>query len=327
MPTSPADPMASLEGLRGRDLLSAADLDPDAWHQLFELAAALKREWQATGRHAREPLRGRAVALVFEHPSLRTRVSTELAVGQLGGQSVYLFGGDVGIGRREAAGEIGRTLGAWVAAIVARTLRDETVRELAAGAAVPVINGLTDREHPLQAVADVLTVAEALGGVGGRTVAFIGDGNNVAASLAIAVTSLGGLMRLATPGDYAPPGDLMAIAEARAQETGGRLELLRDRGAAATGAAILYTDVWTSMGMEAERDRRRTDLAGYAVSRALLAVASPGARVMHCLPAHPGEEIEAELIDDPASLIAQQAENRLHATKAVLAALLSYPEA
>ena len=322
-----AEPAASLGDLRGRDLLSAADLGPDAWRRLLELASALKAEWQATGRHDHEPLHGRAVALVFEHPSLRTRVSTELAVGQLGGQSVYLFGGDVGIGRRESADDIGRTLGAWVSAIVGRTLRDETVRELAAGASVPVINGLTDREHPLQAVADVLTVTEALGGVEGRIIAFIGDGNNVAASLTIAVTSLGGVMRLATPAEYAPPADLMAVAAERARSTGGRLELLRDPVAAARGADVLYTDVWTSMGMEAQRDRRRAELAGYSISRALLAQAAPDARVMHCLPAHPGEEIEAELLDAPASLIARQAENRLHATKAVLATLLSYPEA
>jgi ornithine carbamoyltransferase len=319
--------MASLDALRGRDLFSAADLDPGAWRQLLELAAALKVEWLATGRHPTEPLRGRAVALVFEHPSLRTRVSTELAVGQLGGQPIYLFGGDVGVGRREAAADIGRTLGAWVAAIVARTLRDETIRDLAAGADVPVVNGLTDREHPLQAVADALTLTEAFGGLGGRTVAFIGDGNNVAASLAIAVTSLGGNMRLATPPGYGPPDDLLAIADQRAGLTGGRLELLRDPAAAAHGANVLYTDVWTSMGMEAEADRRRADLAGYMVSRALLGVAAADARVMHCLPAHPGEEIEAELLEAPVSLIARQAENRLHATKAVLAALLSYPEA
>jgi ornithine carbamoyltransferase len=322
-----ADVTASLAALRGQDLFSAGDLDPVAWRRLLELASTLKAEWASTGRHVREPLRGRAVALVFEHPSLRTRVSTELAVGQLGGQSVYLFGGDVGIGRRESAEDIGRTLGAWVAAIVARTLRDTTIRELAVGANVPVVNGLTDREHPLQAVADVLTITEAFGGLDGRTVAFIGDGNNVAASLAIAVTSLGGTMRLATPAGYAPPDDLLAAAEARARQTGGRLELLRDPVEAARGATILYTDVWTSMGMEAERERRLADLAGYSVSRSLLAVADPGARVMHCLPAHPGEEIEAELLEGPVSLVARQAENRLHATKAVLAALLSYPEA
>jgi ornithine carbamoyltransferase len=323
---SAADPTPSPDPRRGRDLFSAADFDPDGWRRLLELASALKAEWQASGRHAHESLRGRAVALVFEQPSLRTRVSTELAVGQLGGQSVYLFGGDVGIGRREAADDIGRTLGAWVAAIVARTLHDETLRALADGAAVPVINGLTDREHPLQAVADVLTVVEAFGSVAGRTVTFVGDGNNVATSLAIAVTSLGGRMRLATPDAYAPPADLLAVAEARARATGGALEWLTDPMTAARGADVLYTDVWTSMGMEAERDRRRIELADYRISRALLARAAPDCRVMHCLPAHPGEEIDGELIEAPMSLIARQAENRLHATKAVLATLLAYPE-
>jgi ornithine carbamoyltransferase len=324
---TPAGVPGALAAIRGRDLFSAADLDTAGWQALVALARSLKAEWLADGRHDQEPLRGRAVALVFEHPSLRTRVSTELAIGQLGGQSLYLFGGDVGIGRRESASDIGRTLGAWVAAVVARTLLDETLRELADGADVPVVNGLTDREHPLQAAADVLTVTEAFGGLAGRTIAYIGDGNNVAASLAVAVTSLGGRMRLACPAGYGIPDDLAHEAAARANATGGSLKLSADPRTAADGADVLYTDVWTSMGMEDERDQRRSDLAGYAITADLLASAAPGARVMHCLPAHPGEEIEAGLLDHPASLIARQAENRLHATKAVLAALLSYPEA
>ena len=216
-------------------------------------------------------------------------MSTELAVGQLGGQSVYLFGGDVGIGRRESADDIGRTLGAWVSAIVGRTLRDETVRELAAGASVPVINGLTDREHPLQAVADALTITEALGGVEGRIIAFIGDGNNVAASLTIAVTSLGGVMRLATPAELCAArrpdgrGRLSGRGRPAVDWSCSRDPWSRPRG----GADVLYTDVWTSMGMEAERDRRRAELADYGISRALLAQAAPGCRVMHCLPRPP----------------------------------------
>jgi ornithine carbamoyltransferase len=311
----------------GADLLGAGALSSSGWSSLLADAARLKDEWQAQRRHATLPLQGRAVALVFEHPSLRTRISTELAIGQLGGQAVYLVGADVGLGRRESAHDVARTLGTWVSAIVARTLHDATLREMAAATDVPVVNGLTDREHPLQAAADVLTISEACGGLAGRTVTFIGDGNNVAASLAIAVTSLGGRMRLACPPGYRPPDDLLELATARASASGGALELHHDPALAAAGADILYTDVWTSMGQEAERPRRRDDLAGFTIDGPLLALAKPTAWVMHCLPAHRGEEIEADVLEGPRSLVGQQAENRLHAVKAVLAALLSYPAA
>jgi ornithine carbamoyltransferase len=311
----------------GSDLLGAGALSSAGWSTMLADSARLKAEWQRHGEHATQPLRGRSVALVFEHPSLRTRISTELAVGQLGGQAVYLVGSDVGLGRRESAHDIGRTLGAWVSAIVARTLHDETLREIAAATDVPVVNGLTDREHPLQAIADVLTIAEACGGVSGRTVTFVGDGNNVAASLAIAVTSLGGRMRLACPPGHRPPDDLLALAATRAAEGGGSLELHDEPGLAAASADILYTDVWTSMGQESERPRRRDELAGFTIDAALLARARPGAWVMHCLPAHRGEEIDADILEGPRSLVPQQAENRLHAIKAVLVALLSYPPA
>lgn len=328
-PGSAAMPLPDEGGLlaSGADLLSAAALSPAGWAAMLAEAGRLKAEWHASRRHAAQPLRGRAVALVFEHPSLRTRISTELAVAQLGGQAVYLVGTDVGLGRRESASDIARTLDRWVSAIVARTIHDATLRELADAAEVPVVNGLTDREHPLQAVADVLTIAEALGRVAGRTVVFVGDGNNVAASLAIAVTSLGGHMRLAVPSGYRPPEDLLALARVRAAETGGSLELLDDPRAAADGADILYTDVWTSMGQEAEREQRRRDLAGFAIDAALLAVAPASAWVMHCLPAHRGEEIAADVVDGPRSLVPRQVENRLHATKAVLATIMSYPQA
>ncbi len=311
----------------GSDLLSAGALSPAGWEALLAGAAALKTEWLSARRHVVEPLRGRAVALVFEHPSLRTRISTELAIAQLGGQAVYLVGADVGLGRRESAADVARTLDRWVAAIVARTIHDATLQELAAAAEVPVVNGLTDREHPLQAAADVLTISEACGRVAGHTVAFVGDRNNVAASLAVAVTSLGGHMRLATPDGYLPAEDLLALARTRAARTGGSLELVGDPRAAADGADILYTDVWTSMGQGNERERRRSDLAGFTIDTTLLDVAPAHALVMHCLPAHRGEEIAADVLDGPRSLAPRQVENRLHAAKAILGALLSYPEA
>ncbi|MGH2408375.1 MAG: ornithine carbamoyltransferase [Candidatus Limnocylindrales bacterium] len=309
----------------GADLLGAGAISAAGWSALLDDSARLKAEWDGRHQHVGQPLRGRAVALVFEHPSLRTRISTELAIGQLGGQAVYLVGVDVGLGRRESAHDVARALGTWVAAIVARTIHHETLQEMADATDVPVINGLTDREHPLQAAADVLTIAQALGGVAGRIVTFVGDGNNVAASLAIAVTSLGGHMRLACPPGYRPPEDLLGLAAARGAATGGGLELREDPAAAAKGADILYTDVWTSMGQEGERAQRRHDLARFSIDAAMLARAAPGARVMHCLPAHRGEEISAEVLEGPRSLVLEQAANRLPTAKAVLAAVLSYP--
>jgi ornithine carbamoyltransferase len=266
------------------------------------------------------------VALVFEHPSLRTRISTELAVGQLGGQPVYLVGSDVGLGVRESAFDVGRMLGAWVAVIVARTARDATLRALAEAASIPVVNGLTDREHPLQAAADVLTVQQTLGGVAGRTIAFVGDGNNVAVSLAIAAGSLGAHVRLVTPTAFAPASDLVALARARAGAAGGGVEVHHgDPREALAGAQIIYTDVWTSMGQEVDRDLRRSAFAGYAVNDALMAAAPHDSYVMHCLPAHRGEEIDEAWLWGPRSLVERQAANRLPATRAVLAAVAGPP--
>jgi ornithine carbamoyltransferase len=320
----PGDPAAGAPSLApGADFLSAADLAPQGWRGLLDAAAERTAEWAARGEHADRPLAGRSVALLFEHPSLRTRLSTELAVGQLGGQPVYLVGSDVGLGRRESAADIARTLSAWVGAIVARTVEDATTRELARAAEVPVINGLTDREHPLQALADVLTIQEALGGVAGTTIAFVGDGNNVACSLAIAAGSLGATVRLVVPAAYAPPADLAALAAARAASGGGHVEVLHTTPAeGVSGADVVYTDVWTSMGRESESDGRRAAFAGYAVDDRLMAAAGSRSLVMHCLPAHRGEEIEAAWLEGPRSLVARQAHNRLPAAKAVLAAVI-----
>lgn len=304
----------------GADFLSAADLSPTGWRALIAAAGADPSEARS---ESRRPLAGRSVALVFEHPSLRTRISSELAVGQLGGQAVYLVGADVGLGVRESAADVGRTLGVWVAAIVARTVLDATLRELAAAAPVPVINGLTDREHPLQALADVLTIRQTLGDLAGRTVVFVGDGNNVAISLAIAAAALGARVRIATPVGHAPPADLLEVATARAAAGGGSIEVSHaDPRASLPDADIVYTDVWTSMGQEVERDRRRSAFAGYTVNDALMASAPAAARVMHCLPAHPGEEIDTAWLWGPRSLVERQAANRLPAARAVLAALV-----
>ena len=324
--SGPDDPVAGADSLlAGSDFLSAGDLSPHGWAALLEAAAGAASSATQHGQSDR-PLAGRSVALVFEHPSLRTRVSTELAVGQLGGQPVYLVGADVGLGVRESAADVARTLGAWCAAIVARTVHDATLRELAAAAEIPVVNGLTDREHPLQALADVLTVQQIFGGLAGRTIVFVGDGNNVACSLAVAAGSLGATVRLATPAAYAPRSDLLALAKSRAVSATGRVEAFHgDPREAVADADVVYTDVWTSMGHEVERGVRRSAFAAHAVNDRLMAAAPAGARIMHCLPAHRGEEIEEQWLSGPRSLVGLQSANRLPAAKAVLAALIGGP--
>ena len=232
------------------------------------------------------------------------------------------MGSDVGLGVRESAADVGRTLGAWVAAIVARTVHDATLRELAAASAVPVVNGLTDLEHPLQALADVLTIAQVLGGLRGSVVAFVGDGNNVASSLAIAAGALGAEVRLATPAAHAVPDRLVELARRRAAAGGGSIEVVHaDPRQALAGAQVVCTDVWTSMGQEVERDRRRSAFAGYTVNDTLMDAAPDDAWVMHCLPAHRGEEIEEAWLWGPRSLVQRQAANRLPAARAVLGAV------
>ncbi|HET7676627.1 MAG TPA: ornithine carbamoyltransferase [Candidatus Limnocylindrales bacterium] len=303
--------------------LSAADLDPAGWHGLLALSARLKAEWRLRRAHPTRPLRGRSAALLFEHPSLRTRTTFELAVRQLGGEAVHLAGAEVGLGMRESVGDVGRTLGRWVDVIVARTRRDATLRELAASAGVPVVNALTDREHPCQALADLLTIQERTGGVAGRTVVFIGDGNNVAASLAIAGVSLGATVRVVTPPGHELPEPVVQEAVAREREAGGRLELWHGPQAAVVDADVVYTDAWTSMGQEDERQDRLRTFAHYRVDERLLAAAPDHAVVLHCLPAHRGEEISDAVLDGVQSAAWQQAENRLHSAKAVLVGLLA----
>lgn len=288
----------SLLTLRGRDLLSIGDLDAAELHAVLDLAAEMK-----AGRQRERPLAGRAVAMLFQKPSMRTRVSFEVGIRRLGGYPVALGEQDVQIGVRETVADAAHVLSRYVDAIVARMRRHQDLVELAAAASVPVVNALTEVEHPCQVLADVLTMKEKLGGVAGKRLVFVGDGNNIARSLWLASQRLGFELTVVGPRAYALP-EAPSICTA-------------DVGAVA-GADAVYTDVWTSMGFEAERERRLADFRGYEVDAALMARA-PRAIFMHCLPAHRGEEVSDDVIDGPRSVVLEQAENRLHAQMALLA--------
>ena len=311
--------------LVGRDLLSVADLSAAEVGRVFATSTALKAEFRSTRRHAAPPLTGRTLAMLFQKPSLRTRVTFEAGMVQLGGHAIYLTH-DVVLGARESVRDVARNLERFVDGIVVRTGSHEVAVELAAQADIPVINGLTLREHPCQALADVFTISERFGRVEGLPVAFIGDGNNVYHSLALLGAALGMEIRLAHPPGYAPNERIVARARALAAATGGRLTFGHDPIAAVAGAAVVYTDAWTSMGQEAETEARRDAFAGFGVDDALMDAAGPDAVAMHCLPAHRGEEITSSVMDGPRSLIWEQSENRLHVQKALLVEVLGGSE-
>ncbi|MEO8476396.1 MAG: ornithine carbamoyltransferase [Actinomycetota bacterium] len=300
------------------DYLSVDDLEPDELSDLLDLAAKLKSD---PGAHA-ESLRGRSVALIFEKPSTRTRVSFEVGVAQLGGHAVVLSTNDLQLGRGETIEDTGKVLSRYVNAIVLRTFEQERLEVLAAAATVPVVNSLSDFEHPCQALADLLTVRERLGGLEGRVLAYLGDGNNVAHSLLLAGAKAGMTVRVATPPGFEPIPQVVQRATEIASVTGGTIETTDDAAEASTGADVLYTDVWASMGQEAESDERSLIFPLYQVNQALVDVAAADVVVLHCLPAHRGQEITAEVIDGPRSAVWDQAENRLHTQKALLLRLL-----
>lgn len=308
-------------GVPLRHLLSSADLDVAGLGRILDSAATL-REQRKQGRLP-QLLAGRQVALLFEKPSLRTRVTFDVGVSALGGHALYLGPDEVGIGRREAASDIGRNLSRWVDAIVLRTFAHDTMEELARAATVPVVNALTDREHPCQALADLLTLRQHLGELRGRTLAFVGDGNNVCHSLLLTGALAGLRLRVATPVGYEPDPRIVAKAVDLAHATGGSVTLGSDPAAAVRDADAVYTDAWTSMGAEAEADLRRLRFAGFRVDATLLAGA-PKALVMHCLPAHRGEEISDEALDGLSSVVLDQAENRLYVQQALLVDLLNH---
>jgi ornithine carbamoyltransferase len=308
--------------LAGRDFVSVADLGRAEVERVFARSLELKGEYLATGRHAEPPLVGRTLAMLFQHPSLRTRVTFEAGMTQLGGHAIYLAAGDVGLGLRETVSDVARNLDGFVDGIMARLAAHDVVVELASRAAIPVINALTDREHPCQALADMLTLRERFGSLDGLVLAFVGDGNNVYHSLALIGAAFGLEIRLAHPAGYGPDPSIVARATALANVSGGRIVVAGDPRETVRGAAVVYTDSWTSMGQEAETDVRREAFREYRLDRALLDEAGPDALAMHCLPAHRGEEITDEVMDGPRSLVWQQSENRLHAQKGLLAELL-----
>jgi ornithine carbamoyltransferase len=317
--------VTSVEGpptsLRGRDLLSAADFRAAEVERVFATAERLKAEFREERRHADLLLQGRTLAMLFQKPSLRTRVTFEAGMTQLGGAAIYLPE-DAVMGAREAVRDVARNLARFVDAIVARTGPHEVVLELAAQASVPVINGLTLREHPCQAFADVFTIREHLGRLDGGVITFVGDGNNVYHSLALVAAGFGMEVRLAHPAGYGPDPRIVAEAKERASATGGRLVFGGEPEELVRGADIVYTDAWTSMGQEVETEARRDAFAAYRVDDALMDAAGPDAMAMHCLPAHRGEEITSSVMDGPRSLIFDQSENRLHVQKALLVELI-----
>ena len=297
-----------------RHFLTIIDHDAATLRQLLTEAARLKAA-VARGDFA-ATLKNRVVSLVFEKPSLRTRVSFEAGVAQLGGVSLFQAGGEVGLGVRESLADFARTMSQYVNCIVLRVFKQATVEGVAQWSSVPVINGLSDTSHPCQAMADLLTVQECFGEVAGKTIAFVGDGNNVARSLAIGCGKLGARFILSCPPGYGFPSGFDAKY---AKGVGPKLpDEIRDPAEAVRTADIIYTDVWTSMGQEAERVERLRQFAPYQVNGALLAKAPKHVRVLHCLPAHRGEEITDDVIEGPASAIFAQAGNRMHAQKAVL---------
>ncbi len=297
-----------------RDLLSVSDLTRDEIEELFKLARSLKGK-------VLNSLAGKALAMVFEKPSLRTRVTFEVGMAQLGGRAVYLSPDDIQLGTRESVGDVGRNLSRWIDGIAARTYSHDTVVELAESARVPVVNGLSDLEHPCQALTDFFTLWERDEGLS-STVVYVGDGNNVCHSLLLGAGILGARLRVSTPPGYGPEDTILESARAFAADSGGRIEVVADPQEAVTGADIIYTDVWTSMGQEKEKETRQETFREFQVNSELLSRAKPGVMVMHCLPAHRGEEITDEVLDGPNSIVLDQAENRLHVQKGILATLM-----
>ena len=268
-------------------------------------------------------LSGKTLALLFEKPSLRTRVSFDVAMHHLGGHCIYLSPQEVGLGAREPVQDVARVLSRYVECIAARTFAHATVEELARWAEVPIINALSEEEHPCQALADLLTIDEKLGGLRGVSLAYVGDGNNVARSLCLGAAMVGMHFRIASPQEYGMPAALVERACEYAAASGGSVTTVAEPQEAVTGADVVYTDVWASMGQEGEADERRRAFAGYQVTVELMALASSRAIFMHDLPAHRGEEVSDGVIEGPQSVAFDQAENRLHAQKAVLALILA----
>ncbi|MGD0174734.1 MAG: ornithine carbamoyltransferase [Anaerolineales bacterium] len=304
--------------------LSLTDYSSEEIEKLLQLAVRLKREHSQGGN--RPSLRGKVLGMIFQKPSLRTRVSFDMAMRHLGGDALYLSPNEIGLGQRESVADVSRVLSSYVDAIMARVFAHEHILELANYSRVPVINGLSDHDHPCQAMADLLTLKEHFSNLKGLTLAYIGDGNNVAVSLLQGCAKLGINFSIASPEGYSLSEDVIAECQKDAAAHGSRIRILREPLQAADDAEILYTDAWVSMGQEEETLQREKAFSGYQINASLLRKAKPEVVVLHCLPAHRGKEITDEVADGPRSLIFPQAENRLHAQKAILQYLLA-PEA
>ena len=308
--------IAVADSLKGRSFTRVADWTRDELLEVLDLADELKRLQQVREPHHLLP--GRTLGMIFQKPSTRTRVSFEVGIYQLGGTGLYLSAGDLQLGRGETIKDTAFVLSRYLDAIMIRTFAQTDVEQLAEHASIPVINGLTDSSHPCQALADVMTIRERFGRLEGLKVVYLGDGNNVCASLMVASAKLGMDFVAATPRDYQPPEEAVQIARG----AGGSVELIDDPRAAVQGADVLYTDVWTSMGQEEERERRLNDLRGFGIDAALVSKAGDDAIVLHCLPAHYGEEITEDMLYGPQSAVWDEAENRLHAQKALMALVI-----
>jgi ornithine carbamoyltransferase len=302
--------------LKGKDLLSISDLSGDDILSLISDAIDIKaRGWLSL-------LDGKVLALIFEKPSLRTRVSFEIAMRQLDGQCIYLSPAEVGLGERESVPDVARVLGRYVDAIAARTFSHQTLKVLAGNCRVPVINALSDLEHPCQALADLLTIYEKKGELSGLNLAFVGDGNNVAHSLLLAAALTGMNFRIASPADYTVQAAILDQAREYAKASGAEISGTEEPQLAVRGADIVYTDVWTSMGQEAEAQQRRQVFASYQVNSELLSLAREDVILMHPLPAHRGEEVTEDILESEQSVVFDQAENRMHLQKALLVQML-----
>ncbi|MEW6502965.1 MAG: ornithine carbamoyltransferase [Chloroflexota bacterium] len=303
-----------------KDFLAVSDYSPAELQGMLDLAIRLKKEWQSGGN---QPLlKNKVLGMIFQKPSLRTRVSFDMAMRHLGGDALYLSPNEIGLGQRESIADVARVMSGYVDAIMARVFAHDHVLELAKWSSIPVINGLSDYNHPCQAMADALTIQEEFGSLKGLNVAFIGDGNNVAVSLMHICAKLGANFTIASPEGYDIVPKAIELAKQFAAESGSRLTFLRDPHQAVKDAHVIYTDTWTSMGQEAESKKREAVFPPYQVNQNLVSEARPDVIVMHCLPAHRGQEITDEVADGPHSRLFPQAHNRLHAQKAILVELL-----
>lgn len=304
--------------MRAHDFLSIRDVSPDEGHHLLALA----REMKADRARFADALKGQTLAMIFEKPSLRTRVTFDVGIQQLGGFSLYLSPAEINLGKRESVYDVAKNLERMVQGIMIRTFAHEIVVQMAEYARIPIINGLTDFSHPCQAMADYLTMLEVKGRLNGLHVAFVGDGNNVAHSLMFAGALFGSHVTVGTPPGFEPKPEAVAWAREQGASTGGTCRVTNDPVEAVRDADVVYTDVWASMGQESEAEARKRIFRPYQVNEALFAQAKPDAMFLHCLPAHRGEEVTDGVIDSPRSFVFQEAENRLHVQKAIMFELM-----